>query len=39
LETIAAAQRYAREKYGIERLVKDHVALYEGLLANKNLLA
>jgi glycosyltransferase involved in cell wall biosynthesis len=32
-ETIAAAQRYAQSKYGIERLVRDHVSLYESLLA------
>jgi glycosyltransferase involved in cell wall biosynthesis len=32
-ETIRAAKRYAREKYSIDRLVRDHVSLYECLLA------
>jgi glycosyltransferase involved in cell wall biosynthesis len=32
-EAIAAAQRYARTKYGVDRLVRDHASLYEGLLA------
>jgi glycosyltransferase involved in cell wall biosynthesis len=32
-ETEAAARRYARAQYGVERLVRDHVHLYEKLLA------
>jgi glycosyltransferase involved in cell wall biosynthesis len=32
-ETQAAAKMYVRGKYGIDRLVNDHVTLYEALLA------
>jgi glycosyltransferase involved in cell wall biosynthesis len=38
-ETVTAGQRHAQEKYGVERLVRDHVSLYEGLLARAGLSA
>jgi glycosyltransferase involved in cell wall biosynthesis len=31
-ETIAAGRRYAHTKFGIERLIRDHAALYDALL-------
>jgi glycosyltransferase involved in cell wall biosynthesis len=36
-EAIVAGQRYARTKFGIDRLVRDHVALYETLLIGAGL--
>jgi glycosyltransferase involved in cell wall biosynthesis len=36
-EAIVAGQRYARTKFGIDRLVRDHVALYESLLIGAGL--
>jgi glycosyltransferase involved in cell wall biosynthesis len=36
-DAVAAGQRYAREKYSVERLVLDHVALYESLLERAGL--
>jgi glycosyltransferase involved in cell wall biosynthesis len=34
-EAVAVAARYAREKYAVARLVRDHVELYERLLARR----